>query len=125
MGLYAVLELIRDIKYMWFVYRENRITAVPLIALGGLLYWVVLVIEATTGKRMSVRESKSELCGGCNMRVILVELSKERDCHKCGKKIAVGEKAIKTVARSSSCSATEIYSVYVHELCWKPGVGKK
>ena len=59
------------------------------------------------------------------MRVTLVELSQERDCHKCGKKIAVGEKAIKTVARSSSCSVTKVDSSYVHEGCWKPRVGKK
>jgi len=59
------------------------------------------------------------------MRVALVELSQERVCHKCSKKIAVGEKAIKTVSGSSSCSATEISSVYVHEQCWKPRVGKK
>ena len=59
------------------------------------------------------------------MRITLVVLSQERVCHKCNEKIAVGEKAVKIVARSSSCSVSEFDSVYVHERCWKPRVGKK
>ena len=81
--------------------------------------------EGFRAKNEEEAHSNLVLCGGCNMRVTLVELSQERDCHKCGKKIAVGEKAVKTVAGSSSCSVTEISSVYVHEQCWKPGAGKK
>ena len=98
--------------------------------MGGSVSLAVLPLEFTDPEgspenRAAPRKKYRVLCGGCNMRVILVELSEERDCHKCGSKIAVGEKAIKTVSRSSSCSASEIFNSYVHEHCWKPRVGKK
>lgn len=54
------------------------------------------------------------------MRITLVEVSKPYRCKKCGKEIKPGEKAVKTVSSSSSCSATEIYAVYYHENCWRP-----
>ena len=53
------------------------------------------------------------------MTPILIIATQEHNCRKCGKKIHVGEKTVKTVSSPSSCSVTEIYSVYVHEGCWR------
>ena len=54
------------------------------------------------------------------MGIYFTTVAKSHICHKCGKQIDVGQKAVKTKSAKARCSTTEIYAVYCHEGCWTP-----
>lgn len=63
------------------------------------------------------------------MGAILFTATGEHDCHyrHCyhGGTIKVGERAIKTQSRTSTCGYTYLYTVYYHEDCYQTKGGKR
>lgn len=55
------------------------------------------------------------------MSILLVTLSADHTCDKCGQTIKAGEKAIKTKIAHRSCSATEFGTAFLHVSCWSGG----
>lgn len=54
------------------------------------------------------------------MGITLIIITSEYPCRRCGQLIHPGEKAVKYKSAKSLCNATEIYSFFYHEGCWKP-----